>query len=35
MTVSTGFAENGKMQGVEFTWDGTTMRKTYEGTFEN
>lgn len=35
MTVSTGFAESGKMQGVEFTWDGTTMRKTYEGTFEN
>lgn len=35
MTVATGYHENGKLQGVEFTWDGTTMKKTYQGTFEN
>jgi hypothetical protein len=35
MTVATGETEDGKLQGVEFTWDGTTMKKTYEGTFEN
>ena len=35
MTVATGETDDGKMKGVEFTWDGTTMHKTYEGTFEN
>ena len=35
MTVATGETDDGKMIGVEFTWDGTTMHKTYEGTFEN
>ena len=35
ITVATGFAGEDKMQGVEFTWDGTKMKKTFEGTFEN
>lgn len=35
MTVATGFSGNGKIQGAEFTWDGTTMKKTFEGTFDN
>ena len=35
MTVATGETDDGKLQGVEFTWDGTTMKKTFEGQFEN
>ena len=35
ITVATSSPDDDKMQGVEFTWDGTKMRKTYEGIFEN
>ena len=35
MTVATGFLENGNLNGVEFTWDGTAMKKTYEGVFDD
>ena len=35
ITVATGSPDDDRMQGVEFTWDGTKMRKTYEGFFEN
>ena len=35
MTIATGSPDDDKMQGVEFTWDGTKMRKTYEGIFED
>ena len=31
LTVVTGFNQGGGYNGVEFTWNGTTMRKTYEG----
>ena len=31
LTVVTGFNQGGGYNGVEFTWDGTTMRRTYEG----
>lgn len=35
MTVVTGTTEEGNLEGIEFTWDGTNMKKTFEGTFEN
>ena len=35
MTIVTESLEDGRYQGVEFTWDGATMKKTFEGVFDN
>jgi len=35
MTIVTESLGDGRYQGVEFTWDGATMKKTFEGAFDN
>ena len=35
MTIATELLEDGRVKGVEFTWDGTAMKKTFEGILEN